>query len=297
MARYRIGVDLGGAKTEIALLSPAGETLLRRRVPTPVREGYGAVLENTASLIRETAANLPPRSDYSLGVGIPGAISPTTGLVQNANSTCLIGHPLQEDLQRALGRPLAMENDANCFALAESRAGAGLGFEMVFGVIMGSGCGGGLCLHGQARKGPHAIAGEWGHVSVDPLGATCYCGNRGCVETKISGSGVEAAFTAETGRRLPMRDIVSGARNGDAQCAAVFTRFLDDFGRCLAGLIGVLDPDAVVLGGGLSNINELYELGVERVRAHAFHADLRTPILKNELGDSAGVFGAAWIGV
>lgn len=297
MRAYRIGVDLGGAKTEIVLLSPQGETLLRRRIPTPVAEGYGAVLEATAALIRETATLTPQGCEHTLGVGIPGAISPATGLVQNANSTCLIGHPLQEDLQRALGRPLAMENDANCFVLAESQAGAGRGFGLVFGVIMGSGCGGGLCLDGKVRKGPHAIAGEWGHTSVDPLGAPCYCGKRGCVETKISGSGVEAAFAAATGRRLSMREITAGARSGEPGCVEAFDRFLDDFGRCLAGLIGVLDPDAVVLGGGLSNIDELYVQGLERVRAYAFHADLRTPILKNELGDSAGVFGAAWIGI
>jgi fructokinase len=161
---------------------------------------------------------------------------------------------------------------------------------------MGTGCGGGIAINGVVREGPHRIAGEWGHYCVDPAGAECYCGKRGCVETLISGSGVENAYHREYGERLAMDEIVALARDNELRCRRIFDRFLDDFGRCLGGIISVLDPDAVILGGGLSNIDELYTTGIERVRHYAFHDDLRTPIVKNGLGDSAGVFGAAWIG-
>ena len=161
---------------------------------------------------------------------------------------------------------------------------------------MGTGCGGGICLDGSVHKGSHAIAGEWGHISMDPSGAPCYCGNRGCVETMISGTGVETAYHREFGDRISMERIVSGARRGDPACKKIFEQFLEDFGRCLGGLISILDPDAVILGGGLSNIDELYTLGAARVQHYVFHGHIKTPILKNLLGDSAGVFGAAWIG-
>jgi fructokinase len=189
-----------------------------------------------------------------------------------------------------------MQNDANCFTLAESIQGAGKGYKVVFGIIMGTGCGGGIALDGKILQGAHGIAGEWGHVSIDPQGADCYCGKRGCVETKISGGGVENKFAARFGRRLQMEQIVAGFHHGDGPCTEVFRQFLDDFGRAAGGLISVLDPDAVVIGGGLSNINELYTEGGAFIRRYAFHPDVETPILKNKLGDSAGVIGAAWIG-
>jgi fructokinase len=291
-----IGIDLGGTKTEVVLLSPQGSVQFRRRQPTPRESGYDAVLAQVAGMAGEAAARLRPETPYTVGIGIPGSLDAVTGLVRNANSTCLIGRPLKADLERLLGHPVRVRNDADCFTLAECRAGAGEGFGLVFGVIMGTGCGGGICVDGTVREGPHRIAGEWGHYSVDPNGAECYCGNRGCVETLISGSGVEAAFFQEFGQRQGMDGIVAGARAGEERCRKSFERFLDDFGRCLGGLISILDPDAVVLGGGLSNINELYCAGIERVRRYAFHDMLATPILKNRLGDSAGVFGAAWIG-
>ena len=294
---YRIGIDLGGTKIEALLLAPDETVLQRRRIPSPAADGYDAVLATLHRIINETDALVPAGHPCTVGIGIPGALNPATGLVQNANSTCLIGHPLKHDLERLLTRPVGIRNDADCFALAECRRGAGQGYGIVFGVIMGTGCGGGICINGVVREGPHRIAGEWGHFSVDPEGMSCYCGNRGCVETKISGSGVERAFTKRYGRRLTMEEIVAGARRGDGECREAFDRFLDDFGRCLGGLISILDPDAVVLGGGLSGIDELYTTGVARVRRYAFHGDLRTPILRNQLGDSAGVFGAAWIGV
>jgi fructokinase len=293
---YRIGIDLGGTKTEAVLLGPRDTTVLRERRATPLIEGYRAVLESVAVMVRDAAALVPSGGSYSVGVGIPGSIDEATGLVRNANSVCLIGRPFQADLEGLLGREVGVRNDADCFTLAECRAGAGAGYGMVFGVIMGTGCGGGLCLDGAVREGPHRICGEWGHLSVDPLGALCYCGNRGCVETKISGSGVEAAYLARYGERLSMDRIVAGARRGEASCRTAFDTFLDDFGRCLGGVVSILDPDAVVLGGGLSNIDELYCEGMERVRHYAFHGNLRTPVLRNTLGDSAGVFGAAWSG-
>ncbi|HEX2768900.1 MAG TPA: ROK family protein [Geobacteraceae bacterium] len=291
-----IGIDLGGTKTEAALLSTHGSVLFRQRQPTPRDNGYDAILAQVVEMVRETAAQLHPATPYTVGVGIPGSLDTVTGLVRNANSTCLIGRALKTDLEQLMGHPIQVRNDADCFTLAECRAGAGQGFDLVFGVIMGTGCGGGICIDGAVREGPHRIAGEWGHYSSDPHGAECYCGNRGCVETLISGSGVEAAFFRDFGRRLGMDEIVARARAGEQHCSKAFERFLDDFGRCLGGLISILDPDAVVLGGGLSNIDELYDAGIERVRHYAFHDRLATPILKNRLGDSAGVFGAAWIG-
>lgn len=291
-----IGIDLGGTKTEAILLAPDGSVLWRQRRATPRAEGYDAVLALVAAMISESAARLPAGTPYTVGVGIPGSLDAATRLVRNANSTCLIGHPLGNDLAALIGCPVQVRNDADCFTLAECRSGAGRGYGLVFGVILGTGCGGGICIDGVVREGPHRIAGEWGHVSVDREGAPCYCGKRGCVETLISGSGVEAAFYREHGQRLTMDAIVAQARTGEARCRPAFERFLDDFGRCLGGVISILDPDAIVLGGGLSNIEELYTLGRENVHRYAFHDAPRTPILKNRLGDSAGVYGAAWIG-
>jgi len=293
----RIGVDLGGTKTEAVILDETGAVLFRERRPTPLADGYQAVVASVAGLVRDAEAQLPPGSKCTVGVGIPGSMSAETGLVRNANSVCLIGQPFQRDLERLLGRPVGVRNDADCFTMAECHQGAGQGYGLVFGVIMGTGCGGGISLNGEVREGPHRIGGEWGHVSVDPQGAPCYCGNRGCVETRISGSGVEASFRNRYGEALSMEEIVAASRAGEPRCRAAFDAFLDDFGRCLGGVISILDPDAVVLGGGLSNIDELYTVGVERVRHYAFHDNLRTPILRNSLGDSAGVFGAARIGI
>ncbi|HBG05197.1 MAG: N-acetylglucosamine kinase [Geobacteraceae bacterium GWC2_58_44] len=293
----RIGIDLGGTKMEAILLDRCDAVLFRERRATPLAEGYHAVLASVAELVRDAASRVPAGGSYTVGIGIPGSVDAVTGLVRNANSVCLIGRPFPSDLERLLGRRVGVRNDADCFTLAECRKGAGAGFGLVFGVIMGTGCGGGICIEGEVRQGPHRICGEWGHMSVDPLGADCYCGNRGCVETKISGSGVEAAFRSGYGESLRMEQIVAGARVGEPRCRAAFEAFLDDFGRSLGGVVSILDPDAVVLGGGLSNIAELYDAGLERVRHYAFHNDLRTPVLKNTLGDSAGVFGAAWIGI
>jgi len=294
---FRIGLDLGGTKTESILLDPDGAEIFRERRPTPAAAGYDAILDNLCDLIRATQARVSTDVRPAIGIGIPGTIDAGTGLVRNANTTILIAHPLLRDIEERLDRKVMVQNDANCFTLAEARAGAGNKADLVFGVIMGTGCGGGIAEKGHVHSGPHGIAGEWGHVSIDPAGPECYCGKRGCIETLISGSGMQRAFAAKYKRTLTMEEIVAGARSGDNDCVQAFDQFLDDFGRALGGLISILDPDAVILGGGLSNINELYDRGLERVRFYAFHENLRTPILKNTLGDSAGVIGAAWVGI
>jgi fructokinase len=294
---YRIGVDLGGTKTEVIVLDPEGREQLRERRPTPRAEGYAAILATIAALVETARASLPASAAWTLGMGIPGIIDQSTGLVINANTTELIDQPLGRDLSDQLKHAIAIENDANCFIMAEARQGAARGYDFAFGVIMGTGCGGGLYTGGGVRAGPHGIAGEWGHVSIDPAGLTCWCGNRGCIETKISGSGVERAHRERTGEALSMKEIILRARERPGEARRTFEIFLDDFGRALGGLISILDPDAIVLGGGLSNIDELYTIGLARVRQYAFHRALRTPVLRNQLGDSAGVFGAAWIGV
>lgn len=294
--KYKIGIDLGGTKTEAILLNPDNKEIHRKRIQTPASSGYEAIIKSLYELIADTANNTPHGNKYTIGLGIPGSINTNTGLVQNANTTCLIGKPLKKDLENILKQQIEIENDANCFTLAESLSGAAKGFGLVFGVIMGTGCGGGICYDGAVRNGSHSISGEWGHFSIDPDGAQCYCGNRGCIETKISGSGVETNYYKKHGRRLTMSEIVEGYRNDEPSCVSTFESFIDDFGRCLGGLISILDPDAIVIGGGLSNIPELYTTGYERIKKYAFHENITTPVLQNKLGDSAGVFGAAWIG-
>jgi fructokinase len=298
MTEYKIGIDLGGTKTEAILFGPGTKELLRRRVPTPrqTNDDHQAILATVTKLAEEVVDQIPEGSPYSLGVGIPGILDTSTGLVQNANTTCLIGHPFKAELEAHLKHPVGMQNDANCFTLAEALMGAGQGQAMVFGIIMGTGCGAGLSINGKVHSGFNGIAGEWGHFSIDPQGAECFCGNRGCIDTKISGSGVARSHEDRFGKRLTMEEIVDGYRSGNLECERTFMQFIDDFGRSLGGLISLLDPDAVVLGGGLSNVEELYTLGIEKVRRYAFHPGITTPILRNRLGDSAGVYGAAWIG-
>ena len=297
MPLYRIGVDMGGTKIETVILDEKGFESYRRRVSTPSKDGYDVILNTLVREIETAKEKLASRHNVTIGVCIPGSVNPDDGLIQNANTTCLNGMPFHHDVNMRLNHKVAMENDANCFALAEAVAGAARGYSLVFGVIMGTGCGGGISIDGRVRKGPHAMAGEWGHVSIDPEGAPCFCGKKGCIETKISGGGVEKAYERKFGAHLSMNAIVAGFRKGDPECADIFKTFLDDFGRSLGGLISILDPDAVVLGGGLSNIDELYTMGVENVRRYAFHQNLKTPILRNSLGDSAGVIGASWIGI
>jgi fructokinase len=295
----RLGIDVGGTKIEIIALGAKGRELLRRRVPTPQGE-YGNTVRAIRDLVSGVEAELGVRG--SVGVAIPGTISPATGLVKNANSTRLIGHPLDKDLEAALGREIRMANDANCFALSEASDGAGAGHDVVFGVIAGTGVGGGVCIHGRVLNGAHAIAGEWGHnplpsPSMDEVADAprCYCGKVGCIESWCSGPALAAQFRARTRRTLNAGEIARGAAAGDPDCEGVFRMFLDRFARALATLVNVLDPDAIVLGGGLSNIDALYAELPPRVEAYAFTPEGPSLILKNRHGDSSGVRGAAWL--
>jgi fructokinase len=294
---YQIGIDLGGTKIETILLTEDGQALFRKRGATPkdTKDDYTLVLDRIENLVQEALTEIPSTKNYTVGVGIPGTLDKKTGIVQNANTTWLAGHHFQGDLEKRLGKKVFMDNDANCFTLAEAIAGAAKGYKMVFGIIMGTGCGGGLFINGTLHSGKHGIAGEWGHISIDPDGERCFCGNMGCIDTKLTGPSMVKAYKRLTQKDLSSEEIVTGAREKDGACLQVFNQFLDDFGRSVGGLISLLDPDAIVLGGGLSNIPELYTIGVENIKKYAFHKKVRTPILKNKLGDSAGVFGASWL--
>jgi fructokinase len=303
-ARYRIGIDLGGTKIEAVALDLEGREIARRRITTEAQGGAEHIINRIAGLYAGMVYTIDD-APHSIGVGTPGAISPLTGLLKNSNTVCLNGQPLKEMLEAALHHPVTIENDANCFALAEARAGAGQGHACVFGVILGTGCGGGIVINGQVRRGPQAIAGEWGHMVIDPQGPPCYCGARGCVETFISGGGLEARYRDAIARRSPAindlqgiastEQIHQGMLAGDALCVEVMDEYFSRFGQALANLIAVLDPDIIVLGGGLSKLPEIYTRGVAEVAKRAFTDELTTPIVQNSLGDSAGVIGAAWL--
>jgi fructokinase len=288
---HRIGVDLGGTKIEGVVLDRAGQPVVRRRVPTEQERGYEHIVETAASLVESLRAVAGDCT--AIGVGTPGAVSSHTGLMKNCNTLCLNGRDLPGDLSRRLGRPVRVENDANCFALAEALSGAGRGARVVFGVIMGTGVGGGLVVDGALWSGPQHIAGEWGHHSIDPAGPRCYCGQRGCVESLVAGPAVAARYRQRSGVSVSMDAVVDRARAGETAACAVFDEFLDHFGRALANVISILDPEVVVLGGGLSNVDELYTAGRDAVARYVFNDELRTPIRRNLHGDSAGVLGAA----
>ncbi len=294
----RIGVDLGGTKIEIIALDDGGQTLARRRVATPQGD-YPATLAAVAGLVHAVEAELGQRG--TVGVGMPGALSKVTGLVKNANSTCLIGRPLQADLQQRLGRPLRLANDANCFALSEAVDGAAAGAGVVFGVIIGTGVGGGIVVDGRVREGANAIAGEWGHNPL-PLPAgddlplpACYCGRAGCVETYLSGPALARDHRQAGGAALAPEAVVAAAAAGDAACAATLQRYLSRLARALATVINVLDPDVIVLGGGMSNLDRLYADVPRLWLPHVFSDHVSTRLAKAVHGDSSGVRGAAWL--
>lgn len=293
---HRIGIDLGGTKIEGVVLDPGLNEVFRQRIDTEQQHGYKHILRRIQGLYDRMAKEIQG-VDHTLGLGAPGAVSPSTGNVKNSNTVCLNGMPIKNDLEKLLKRPIEVQNDANCFVLAEALEGAGKGYGLVFGVIMGTGCGGGICYNGKVLDGLQAIAGEWGHMSIDPQGPTCYCGQRGCVETFISGGGLERKYERDFGKKLLLKDIVKLYRDGDPAMGKFMAFFLDRFGRSLGNLINILDPDVVVLGGGVSNIDELYTLGVKEVERYVFGGEFRTPIVSNQLGDSAGVIGAALIGI
>lgn len=285
----KIGIDLGGTKIEGAVIDDAGNILARKRIPTEADRGPGHIVSRIASLARslerDTRAQGAP-----VGVGTPGSLSPSTGLLRNSNTVCLNGYALKEAIEDELQQAITLENDANCFALAEALLGAGKGHACVFGVIIGTGCGGGIILDGRIRTGAQGLAGEWGHMVIDPAGPTCYCGSRGCVETFISGSGLQRRHLDRTGQALDAAAIFSGA---DAQCEASRQDWVDHFGQALANLMAIIDPDIIVLGGGLSNQELPYTAGMEAVAARLFGRELKTPVVRHCLGDSAGVIGAA----
>jgi fructokinase len=288
---HRIGIDLGGTKIEGVVLDRDHTVLRRQRVPTDQARGYDHILATTTRLVTELRAGA---SDCGhIGIGTPGAISARTGLMKNSNTLCLNGRDLPRDLARRLDCPVVVENDANCFALAEAVLGAGRGARMVFGVILGTGVGGGLVIDQRLWSGAQHIAGEWGHHAIDPHGPHCYCGQRGCVEAFIAGPAVERQYRERAGTAASMDEIVRRAAAGEAAAGAICAEFLERFGRALANVISILDPDVVVLGGGLSNIDALYTAGRDAVARCVFNDELRTPIVRNQHGDSAGVLGAA----
>ena len=285
---HRIGIDLGGTKTEGVCLDDKLQTIQRRRIPTNQQNGYKSIVDTIVSLVDDLAKNI---SDYSIGICTPGAISKKTGLIKNSNTQCLIGMPLKDDLQKSLGKKIAMENDANCFTMAEATMGEAVKYDVVFGVIMGTGVGGGIVIDGKIHKGRTYIAGEWGHHTLHQNGNKCYCGRAGCVETYISGPALEKRWRDLSGKESTLPEIIQNLSSQKAQQWKA--EFLDDFGVGLANVIDILDPDAIVLGGGLSNIDFLYSEGRDAVYGNVFSDLVYTPILKNKLGDSAGVFGAA----
>ena len=284
---YKLGVDLGGTKTEAILLDDSLNVLERKRIPTP-KDNYSEIVDSISNLVLEVSRNV---SDFSLGICTPGAISKKTGLIKNSNTQCLIGKTLKEDLEKQLKKNIAMENDANCFVMAESKMGAAKNFELVFGVIMGTGVGGGITINGKLHTGRTNIAGEWGHHTLHRNGNSCYCGKTGCVETYISGPALEQQWKLLSGESKSVPEILS---NLDSEIGKTWKdEFLENFGYGIANVVDILDPDAIVLGGGLSNIDFLYTEGKKSVYDKVFSDLVETPILKNELGDSAGVFGAA----
>ena len=289
---FRIGIDLGGTKIEAAILDTQNRVLFRERISTEATLGPDHIL-NQIHLIYKQACSHIENQPHSLGLGTPGSISLKTGLLKNSNTTCLNGQPLRKMLEQTLGRTLVIENDANCFALAEAILGAGKGYELVFGVILGTGCGGGIVIDGKIRKGPQSIAGEWGHMSIDPNRPLCYCGKKGCVETFISGGGLERQFQLLTKQTVSAEQILSLSLKGDPNAKSLIANWHRNTGRSVANVINVLDPNIIVMGGGLSNEPSLYKEGIEQIRNFVFNDELTTPIVKNSLGDSAGVIGAA----
>ncbi len=293
----RIGIDLGGTKTEALALGEGGRELLRLRRSTP--PDYDGTLATIASLVAEVESTLGARG--SVGVGMPGTISPATGLIKNANSTWLLGRPLGADLSRLLGREVRLANDANCFALSEACDGAAAGAACVFGVIVGTGTGGGIVVNGRVLTGPNAIAGEWGHNPLpwpgpdEQPGPPCWCGKCGCIETFLSGPGLSRDHLAATGEKRSADAIAAAAEAGDAGATSTLDRHAGRMARSLATIVNVLDPDVIVLGGGLSNVARLYSEVPRLWKTWAFSDRLDTRLVPPRWGDASGVRGAAWL--
>ena len=294
----RIGIDLGGTKIEIACLGADGAILLRRRIATP-RDDYEGTLQAVTRLVHDAQSMLAQQG--TVGIGIPGALSARTARVKNANSTWLNGRPLQQDLEAALGQPVRVQNDANCLAVSEATDGAAAGARVTFAAILGTGVGAGIAIDGRAMAGASGIAGEWGHVPLpapadhERPGPRCWCGRAGCIETWLSGPALQADHLRATARALSAEAIAAGALAGDAACTATLDRWLERAGRALAMVVNLIDPDVIVLGGGLSNVERLLEALPARIAPHVFSDDFRTPVRRSLHGDSSGVRGAAWL--
>ncbi|QBM17448.1 fructokinase [Marinobacter sp. JH2] len=299
-SEWLMGIDLGGTKTEVILMDRQSNEHFRKRVPTPARD-YRATLETIRSLAlaAESKAGV---SGLPLGIGIPGSISGITGNVKNGNSTWLNGQPMKDDLSSLLARPVTVTNDANCLALSEATDGAGKGHNVVFAAILGTGCGAGVSINGRILTGPNGVAGEWGH---NPLAWTpqteldqrpCFCGRYGCNETFLSGTGLSLTHRLLHGQNLPAKTITENAHDGDKAASATLNRYLDHLARGLAAVINVLDPDIIVLGGGMSNAEQIYQELTLRLPNYVFGGECGTPVVRAVHGDSSGVRGAAWLG-
>jgi len=293
------GIDLGGTKIEGVVIesTTTPEVLCRKRIPTEADQGYGHIIDQIDSLVQSLSKEVEI-SPKKIGIGTPGAIDPASGTLKNSNTVCLNGQPLRDDIQEKLGVPVIIENDANCFALAETRFGCVkhqvTDANVIFGVIMGTGVGGGIVVNNTILKGKHGIGGEWGHNFLYESGGPCYCGKTGCVETVISGTALEKYYRNLTGQNNTLKKIAQLARKEDQpEAKDTIDRLTHYFGKAIANVINILDPDAIILGGGVGNVPELYTEGVKYARKYVFNPELNTPFLKPELGDSAGVFGAA----
>ncbi len=296
------GIDLGGTKIEGVILASAQQpqVLFRHRVPTEASQGYDHILAQLATLVQHMEAAAGYRA-HKVGIGTPGTTVPKTGLMKNCNATMLNGRPVRADLEKILGMHVALANDANCFALAETRLGVVKEqypqARVVFGIILGTGGGGGLVVNGQIIEGYHGIAGEWGHNYLNQAeGRLCYCGKTGCNESILAGPALEHYYAAQSGVHRPLKEIVARAEAGhDAAASQTLQRLTDNFGLALSGVINLLDPDVIVIGGGVGNIDQLYEAGIASIHQHVFDHQFEAPVVKPSLGDSAGVFGAAYL--
>ncbi|HTR59047.1 MAG TPA: ROK family protein [Casimicrobiaceae bacterium] len=295
----RFGIDLGGTKIEIVALADDGRELLRHRVATP-KEDYAAILSTVERLVVDAEAELGERG--SVGIGTPGSTSRATGLLRGSNSVCLNGKPIKADIEALLHRSVRITNDANCFALSEAVDGGGAGAEVVFGVILGTGVGAGIVVRGELLTGPNAIAGEWGHNPLpwprddERPGHPCFCGHSGCIETFLSGPGIERDHLRATGEAATAHDIGARAAIGDATCTVTMQRYEERLARALAHVINILDPDVIVLGGGMSNVAALYARVPALWKAWVFSDRVDTKLARHVHGDSSGVRGAAWLG-
>ena len=295
-----IGIDLGGTKIEIALVDAMQGVIYKDRVPTP-QHSYNAILDAICALVDKTVSQQKIERPASIGIGIPGCLDPATQLVRGSNTVVMNGKPLQVDLQQRLGLQIHLQNDANCLAVSEAVDGAAKGCSVVFAVIIGTGCGGGIAIDGKAWTGKNAIAGEWGHnplpwPSADEIQVTpCWCGQVGCQETWISGTAFALDHARHTGERIKGEQIIAKMRAGDLAAQESFGRYVNRLARALASVMNVLDPDAIVLGGGMSNVDEIYQALPSEIIRYTFTKPIATPVLKAMHGDSSGVRGAAWL--